>query len=135
MKMVIVLLTMLFLAGCPHGVRVKSNMHTIEKVYPPNTDGTLCLLDGTPPSDVQYEVIGRIVATKGTYGSTDTLFPYIVHEARKIGADAVINLQSGQKIKGPLPWRVISPTGVGTAIKLLPNSPTINCLQAAGKVY
>ncbi len=135
MRMLFTLLSILLMAGCGGGVRVKSVMDQNAKNYPPNNDGNICLLAGTPPSDVKYEVLGRVVATKGGYGSTDELFPHMAYQARKMGADAVINLQSGQKFKGPLPWRVTSPSGDGTAIKLLPNSPTINCLQAVGKVY
>ena len=51
-----------------------------------------------------------------------------------IGADAIINLQTAQRFKGPMPWRITSPTGDGQAIKVLPESPKLNCLQIGGQL-
>ena len=104
------------------------------QTHPPN-NGEVCVLFGPPPTEIQYEVLGRIVATKRTYGSTDELFDPIVREARMIGADAIINLQASQRFKGPLPWRVTSPTGDGQAIKLLPKSPKVELSSFRGKRY
>jgi len=114
-------------------VTAKSEVDQNATQYPPNT-GNICLLAGSPPSDVKYEVLGRIVATKSTYGSSDELLPPMAFEARLLGADAIINLQTDQRFKGPLPWRVTSPTGDGRAIKVLPESPKIDCLLAGGKL-
>jgi hypothetical protein len=77
--------------------------------------------------------MGLVKATKRSYGGVDELDIAIANEARRIGADAVINLQASQRFKGPLPWRVTSPTGVGTAIKLTPESPKLDCAALRGK--
>jgi len=132
MKGAIPLLIALLVAGCG-GVTAKSSVKRDATLYPPN-NGDICLLAGAPTSDVEYEVLGRVVATKRSYGSSDELFVPMALEARKLGADAIINLQASQRFKGPLPWRVTSPTGDGQAIKVLPESPPIECLLAGGRL-
>jgi len=97
-------------------------------------NGPVCLLAGGPPKEVTYDIVGKIVATKRTYGSTDQLTPKMAREARKLGADAIIDLQAEQRFKGPLPWRVTAPTGDGTAIKVRADSPKLNCVEAGGKL-
>ena len=133
MKRAIALSVLVLAAGCG-GVTAKSTVDQNAKAYPPNI-GNICMLAGSPPADVQYEVLGRVVATKRSYGSSAELFPSMALEAREIGADAIINVQASQRFKGPLPWRVTSPTGDGQAIRVLPESPKLDCLQAGGKVW
>ena len=114
--------------------RAKVAMRYGAQTYPPN-NGEVCTLTGLPPTDVQYEVLARIVASKRTYGSVDELFAPMVREARKIGADAIINLQASQRFKGIFPWRITSPGGDGHAIKIVPESPDLDCLRVGGKLW
>jgi hypothetical protein len=130
MKGLVIVCLVAILSGC--GVRAKSIVDRRGTIYPPNNGG-ICSLAGSPPSDIKYEVVGRVVATKKSYGSSDELLPAMAYEARKLGADAIINLQAGQRFKGPLPWRITSPTGDGTAIKVLGDSPPFNCSHAGGR--
>jgi len=116
------------------GARAKTAMVNGAKPYPPNA-GDVCILTGPPPADVKYEVLARIVATKRTYGGVDELFLPMLREARLIGADAIINLKAGQRFKGPLPWRITSPTGDGQAIKVLPESPSLDCTGIGGDLW
>ena len=118
-------------AAC--GTRAKMEPNTRAALYAPN-NGPLCLLAGALPSDIRYEVLGRVKATKRTYGSTDQLFPLMAREARKLGADAIINLQAEQRFKGPLPWRVTSPTGDGSAVKIISDEPRFDCTAAGGRL-
>jgi hypothetical protein len=122
----------LCVAGC--GIHAKAIVDRNAKLYAPN-NGSICLLAGAPPTDIQYEALGRIVATKRTYGSSESLFPQMAIEARRLGADAIINLQANQRFKGPLPWRVTSPTGDGVAIKVLAVSPMLDCTHAGGRSF
>ena len=131
MKGAMALLIALFVTGC--GVVAKSSANKSATLYAPN-NGNICLLAGLPSPDVNYEVLGRVVATKRSYGGSDELFAPMAREARRLGADALINLQASQRFKGPLPWRITSPTGDGQAIKVLADSPKINCLQVGGKL-
>ncbi len=132
MKGAIAFFILILVSGCG-GVTAKSTVEQSATLYPPN-NGNICLMAGAPPSDVKYELLGRIVATKRSYGSSDELFIPMALEARKLGADAIINLQAAQRFKGPLPWRVTSPTGDGQAIKVATESPKIECLLAGGRL-
>ena len=132
MKALSILLLITVMSGC--AVKAKSAIDKRSNMYPPN-NGTICLLAGSPPADVRYEIIARVVATKRTYGSQDSLFEPMSREGRRIGADAIINLQASQKFKGPMPWRVAAPTGDGSAIKILPGSPRLDCEQVGGKSF
>lgn len=116
------------IAGC--GARASSQVVKGESARPHRAD--VCLLAGGLPGDYKYRVIGKINATKRSYGGTDELMPVIANEARKIGADAVIELQADQRFKGPLPWRVVSPTGTGSAI-VIENKDGFDCAKAGGK--
>ncbi len=115
------------------GVTAKTTIDPSASQYPPRS-GDMCFLTGAPPADVKYEVLGRIVATKRTYGGVDELYSPMAAEALLLGADAIINLEAGQRFKGPMPWRVNAPTGDGRAIKVLPDSPRIDCLNVGGKL-
>ena len=114
--------------------KAKIELEDGAKKYPPNNEN-VCVLMGPPPASLDYEVLGRIVATKRTYGSVDELFEPMIREARMIGADAIVNLQASQRFKGPLPWRITSPTGDGQAIKVLPSAQALDCLRVGGRLW
>lgn len=130
--LVSLLVATIVLSGC--GTRAKVEPRRDAKVYAPN-NGPMCFLAGALPTDVRYEVLGRVVATKRSYGSVDQLLPVMSREARKLGADAVINLQADQRFKGPMPWRVTAPTGDGTAVKIVSETPRFDCVAAGGQTY
>lgn len=132
MKTVLIAL-LLLLVGCS-GVRTKTELNrNAPSSFQSHTE-RVCLLAGFLPSEYKFVDIGRIKATKGTYGSVDEITIAIAKEARRLGADAVVGLQANQKFKGPLPWRVTSPTGDGMAIKVTPESPKLDCMLAGGRV-
>ena len=97
---VLVLVACAAVSAC--GTRAKSHPLAGANLHAPN-NGQVCLLAGALPGDVRFEVLGRITATKRTYGSTDELLPVMTREARKLGADAIIHLQADQRFKGPMP--------------------------------
>lgn len=115
----------LLLASCG-GVVTKTD----HRAAAPAHNHSVCLLPGELPTTYQYVVVGTIKATKRTYGSVDELGAAVANEARHIGADAVINYSASQRFKGPIPWRLTSPTGVGTGVRLV--SGTINCAELRG---
>ena len=130
MKHLFLLLVAATIVAC--GTRAKTIEERGAKLYAAN-NGPICLLAGAPPTDIKYEVLGRVVATKRSYGSSDELLAPMAREARRLGADAIINLQAGQRFKGPLPWRITSPSGDGTAIKVLEGAAKLDCAHAGGK--
>lgn len=120
--------------GC--AVRTKTTLGKSDEArsFPPHAH-RVCLLAGGLPDDFKTVTIGTINATKRAYGGTDRLMAPIAQAARAVGADAVINLQADQRVKGPLPWRIVAPTGDGTAIKILDGSPKLDCEAAGGQLY
>jgi len=133
MKGALITIVAMLVAGCG-GVVAKSSVAKNAPFYPVNT-GNICLFAGSPPPDVKYEVLGKIQATRRSYGSTEGLYPLMAYEGRQLGADAIIDIQASQRVKGPLPWRVMAPTGSGQAIGVLPDSPKIDCLAARGRLW
>jgi hypothetical protein len=119
------------LSAC--GIKTKT---TLAANAPPiqGRSGPVCLFAGSLPPEYKYIEIGRITATKRTYGSTDQVVRAIAAEARRLGAVAVINLQADQRFKGPLPWRIASPTGDGVAVKLMSESSELKCEDAGGRL-
>jgi hypothetical protein len=84
----------------------------------------VCLMRSPMPSAVAYTVVGKAKSSKNTYGSVSELLPLMAADARAIGADAIINLDTGQRM-GMLAWS--RPVDAGTAVKLADRS-TFNCL-------
>lgn len=130
MRMVLTVSAVLAISACT--VRAKSQIDHSARIYAP-TNGPICVLAGSMPADIRYEKLGRIVATKRSYGSIDELYPKMVYEARRMGADAIMELQASNRFKGPMPWRVTAPTGNGIAIKILPDQK-FDCGPAGGRL-
>ena len=129
-RLVLIALAAATLAAC--GTRAKVQPDRQAAMYAPN-NGPMCLLAGALPTDIRYQVLGRVTATKRTYGSTEELYAPMAREARKLGADAIINLQADHRFKGPMPWRVTAPTGDGTAVKIVSETPRFDCAAAGGR--
>lgn len=68
------------------------------------------------PEGVEYEVIGTVNA-ESTFGyaAVETLYPSLAEEARKIGANGVINVKGGRKVTFTS-WSAAHASG--TAIKV-----------------
>ncbi|CAM3220058.1 hypothetical protein [Moritella viscosa] len=77
----------------------------------------ICLVTGTPPTDIKYEKIQRIKIGKGTYGSVTDILPAFADKANSLGANAVVNYIGSQRF-GFWPWRFIRPIVRGEAVKL-----------------
>lgn len=51
------------------------------------------------PEGIQYKVIGTVQAdAKAGYDRAETLYPLLAAEARKLGANAVVNTQGGRRL-------------------------------------
>ena len=75
-----------------------------------------CFVKGAPPSDFRYARIKEMKMGKGTYGSVRDILDEFAVDARKAGADAIINYSGSQRF-GFWPWRMVRPVVRGTAIK------------------
>ena len=80
------------------------------------TSGSIFITQSDLPSDIEYEVIGLIKANaRQGDGSMESLYPMLMDEARKVGANAVIKVYGGKTFSfffGAAPF-----TG-GTAVKV-----------------
>ena len=82
------------------------------------------------PSSVSYTVIGQANSSKRTYGTVSELIPLMADDARASGADAIINLKTGQKL-GAFAWA--RPVGTGLAVKI-ENKAAFNCIANGGEL-
>lgn len=133
-KILILVATAAALAGCATGVKTKTELAGGKGAAVTSRTGPVCMLAGGLPDDVQIISIGKVKATKGTYGSTDNLMRPMADEARRVGADAIINLQADQRFKGPLPWRYNAPTGAGTAVHFVDAAAPFDCAANGGQL-
>lgn len=92
----------------------------------------VCMLAGVLPEGFKYQEVGRITATKRTYGGVDELLLAIADEARRIGVEVIDGLQADHRFRGPLPWRAVSPVGSGRMLKLEPASLPLDCENLGG---
>jgi uncharacterized protein YbjQ (UPF0145 family) len=82
------------------------------------------------PAGVKGKALAALNSSKRTYGSVSELIPLMANDARNIGADAIINLNTGQKM-GAFAWA--RPVGTGTAVKL-ENPESFNCVASGGEL-
>jgi uncharacterized protein YbjQ (UPF0145 family) len=68
------------------------------------------------PTTVKYEVLGQIEAAKAWYGSDDWSLDELADGARKLGADAVVDVGIWHQPSG---WAWSAPHGTGTAVKII----------------
>jgi hypothetical protein len=124
----LVAVAIVLLSGCA----AKSIIHPVNKGQAPLASHSepVCLMRSPMPSAVAYIVVGRVKSSKNTYGSVSELLPLMAADARAVGADAIINLDTGQRM-GMLAWS--RPVGTGTAIKLADHA-TFNCLANGGEL-
>jgi hypothetical protein len=91
--------------------------------------GKVCMLRSPLPADVKHKVVGNINSAKQTYGSVEELLPLMAADARAVGADAVVSLNTGQRIGA---WAWARPVGTGVAVKL-DNKEAFNCTGSGGE--
>lgn len=135
MNKILILASIAALTGCVSGiVKTKTELVGGKSAAITSRTGPVCLLAGGLPDGMQVVAIGKVKATKGTYGGTDNLMKPMADEARRVGADAIINLQADQRFKGPLPWRYNAPTGAGTAVHFVDQAAPFDCAQQGGQL-
>ncbi|MYM25755.1 hypothetical protein GTP46_24305 [Duganella sp. FT135W] len=128
MKSIYAVVLLALFSGCAARSKVKLSENLPEKF--PAHAGPVCMLKSPLPNNVGYLIIGQIDSSKRTYGSVSELLPLMAADARNIGADAIVNLNTGQKF-GLLAWA--RPVGTGTAVKLK-DPASINCLSLGGEL-
>ena len=101
-----------FLTGC---ATVSSS--TVDYVsVSEQTKGPIFITSTDLPEGLDYEVIGVVKANaRQGYSGVQSLYPLLADEARKVGANAVINTYGGRAVSA-FSWA--APYTGGTAIKI-----------------
>jgi len=78
--------------------------------------GAIYMTSHAIPDNVGYQVIGKIKANARIgYDDVSSLYPLLSEEARKVGANAVINVKGGRTVSA-FSWA--APKVSGTAVKI-----------------
>ena len=85
----------------------------------PAQAGKVFLTGESLPKEFGYEPLAQIEVGKVWYGSDEKVYATLAEEARKIGADAVIEIGTWHQ---PAGWSWAAPQGTGKAIKF--NNPS-----------
>ncbi|GGY60429.1 hypothetical protein [Pseudoduganella albidiflava] len=128
MQKIILLALFATLAACAARSNVKLADPQATKLAP--HVGQVCMLRSPLPEGVKHKVLGNINSSKQTYGSVNELLPLMAADARAIGADTVINLNTSQKMGA---WAWARPVGTGVAVKL-EDKGSFNCASSGGEL-
>jgi hypothetical protein len=129
MKALTLLASCLVLGGCASRQVVITKLEPVKgaPVLGAHAD-KVCFFPDAPA--LPHQVLGRVLATKKTYGTLDELAMPVAREARNAGANAVFLWSAAQKFKGPNPFRATAPTGTGQAVSI---SVPFDCASLGGK--
>ena len=107
-----VICTLALLGGCAS----VSSSSAPEVPASEQTAGPIFITKTSLPPDIKYKVIGQVKANarKG-YDSVESLYPMLAEEARRVGANAVINAYGGRTVAA-FSWA--APFTGGTAVKV-----------------
>jgi hypothetical protein len=82
------------------------------------------------PTGIEYKVLGTVKANfRAGYDSAENLYPLLAEEAKKLGANAVVNAQGGRRVTA-FSWSAAYVSG--TAIRI---GDTENLRRLAGSYY
>ena len=94
----------------------------------------VCMFDGPLPEGLKYREVGRINGSKKTYGTADEVLLAMADEARRIGVEAITELEARQR-RGIMPWRMSVPANAGMLVKLDPESLPMDCVKLEGQLF
>jgi hypothetical protein len=104
----------LAVAGCAANSTTPIAGTETVKTYPAHTRPLRLVLGDLPPG-TQYEVLAKVKAIDGYYGSSDGVERKIAEDARQIGADAIIQTKIWF---APRAFAWAAPHAEGVAVKL-----------------
>ena len=92
---IIVFICAFFITGCASVSSSSVPYVTTENM----TEGPIFITQESLPDSIEFEVIGQVKANaRAGYSKVPTLYPLLVIEARKVGANAVINVYAGRSV-------------------------------------
>ncbi len=82
--------------------------------YPPHSNRVF-VTSASLPATTSYEVLGSLEVGKVWYGSSKKVLQSLADGARKLGADAVVEVKTWKQASG---WSWAAPHGSGKAVKI-----------------
>ena len=134
-KIVWLCLIVILLSSCsahnPFIVKNTTDTVTISQTrYTPHNNPVYVTTNALPAS-AKYEVLAKLDVGKVWYGSSKNVLQSLADGARKMGADAVIEVSTWYQ---PAGWSWAAPHGSGKAIKVIdPASVNFDSLQGEWK--
>jgi len=80
-------------------------------------NGPVCMFEGKP-QNMTFVELGKVLAIKETYGEVSEVMPALAKQARKLGANAVMNVESRQRFRGLQFDKIATPFARGVAISI-----------------
>ena len=107
------------LTGCSaHNPFIIKNTTDVDQLsatkYAPHSN-RVYVTSASLPETAKYEVLGQIEVGKVWYGSSDNVLQSLADGARKLGADAVVEVKTWHQPSG---WSWAAPHGSGKAVKI-----------------
>jgi hypothetical protein len=82
----------------------------------PAWDGPILVSQATIPSGVEYKVVGSVQADAQVgYDSAVSLYPLLAAEAKKMGANAVVNAKGGRRLTA-FSWSAAYVSGIAVKV-------------------
>jgi hypothetical protein len=116
----IALTLLLGLGGCSaHSPMIMTSTTDVKPTtasakYSPHSNKVF-VTSGNLPTTVKYEDLGQLDVGKVWYGDSDNALEALADGARKLGADAVIEVKTWHQPSG---WSWAAPHGAGKAVKI-----------------
>lgn len=90
--------------------------------------GPVCFLTSPLPTDVKATSVGKLLGSKRWYGGTNEVLQVAADEARRSGADVVVNVKTGHRVSV---WAWARPVASGDSYRLA-EGVTIDCAKLGG---
>jgi uncharacterized protein YbjQ (UPF0145 family) len=82
------------------------------------------------PENIEYRILGSIKASNRSYGTMSEVLAVMAEDARKIGADAVVNVNTRFRVGA---WAWARPIADGTAVSIS-NKEDFDCVKLGGEL-
>ncbi len=109
--------SLLLLSGCASNEVVTKAQRAKGTVKQEPHVGFVCMFEGKPQNLI-YKELGKVLAVKETYGELDEVFLPLAKQARRLGANAVMNVENYQRFRGFRPDKAVTPFARGVAIQI-----------------
>jgi hypothetical protein len=103
---------LIFGAGCSP----VSSSNAVPASPASGSEGPVLVSQQAVPTGIEYKVLGTVKANfRAGYDSAESLYPLLAAEAKKLGANAVVNAQGGRRVTA-FSWSAAHVSG--TAVRI-----------------